>query len=228
MRSPDPDRASICRPCAGSTRRCHCGKWKRSICPLPSPQSLRQGQTAPQPGAGAVSRSVPRQGTYIISIAGSVAGGKAPRPVSQALLGALAGAPQVELVTTDGFLFPNKGSWKPVARMRRKVPESWRHPPSGWSLSPISAPATRRSEAPVYPTSSMTSCPTRRRWWAAGHPDPGRAQCAAKRHGLSPGPLIACSCRIRRLSIYVDADAELLRTWYIDRFLQIPQRRLRS
>ena len=41
-----------------------------------------------------------------------------------------------------------------------------------------------------------------------------------------PGP----SSRVRvgfssTFSIYVDADAELLRTWYIDRF-QIPQRRL--
>src|SRR5262245_46484222 len=49
-----------------------------------------------------------RKVPYIIGIAGSVAGGKSTTArVLQALLARWSPRPKVELVTTDGFLFPN-------------------------------------------------------------------------------------------------------------------------
>ncbi len=66
------------------------------------------------------------KGTYIISIAGSVAGGKSTTArIMQALLERWPEHPRVELVTTDGFLYPNKVLEERGLMRRKGFPESY-------------------------------------------------------------------------------------------------------
>ena len=134
--------------------------------PLSRPQSLRQGQAAPQPGAGAVSRSVPRQGHLYHQHRRQRGGGKSTTArILQALLERWPEHPRVELVTTDGFLFPNK-ELEARGLMRRKgFPESYDIRHLVEFVANIRA-GHEKVEAPSTPTSSTTSCPTRRRWWS--------------------------------------------------------------
>ena len=72
----------------------------------------------------------------------------------------------MELVTTDGFLFPNK-ELEARGLMRRKgFPESYDIRHLVEFVANIRA-GHEKVEAPSTPTSSMTSCPTRRRWWSS-------------------------------------------------------------
>src|SRR5690606_22110913 len=63
---------------------------------------------------------------FIIGIAGSVAAGKSTTArVLQKLLSLLPGNPQVDLVTTDGFLYPNKVLESRGILNRKGFPESY-------------------------------------------------------------------------------------------------------
>lgn len=92
---PDPDRARSADPARDQREGVIAGSGRDLSAPLPSPQSLRQGQAAPQPGAGAVSRSVPRQGHLYHQHRRQRGGGKEHHgPYPSGTAGALAGAPQ--------------------------------------------------------------------------------------------------------------------------------------
>lgn len=63
---------------------------------------------------------------YVIAVAGSVAGGKSTTSrVLQALLGRWPDHPRVDLVTTDGFLFPNRVLEARGIMHRKGFPESY-------------------------------------------------------------------------------------------------------
>ena len=63
---------------------------------------------------------------YIIGVAGSVAVGKSTfARLLQALLARWPGHPRVDLVTTDGFLYPNRVLEKPGLMERKGFPESY-------------------------------------------------------------------------------------------------------
>ncbi len=95
------------------------------------------------------------KGTYIISIAGSVAGAKAPRLVSCRHCWALAGTPAGGAGHHRRLLYPNK-VLEERGLMRRKGFRVLRHPSSG-GICRQHPRWPRKVEAPVYSTLSTTS-----------------------------------------------------------------------
>lgn len=73
-----------------------------------------------------VMRRRPQQGLFVVGVGGSVAVGKSTfaRALGQAIA-ALADAPRVEIVSTDGFLFSNKTIAERGLKGRKGFPESF-------------------------------------------------------------------------------------------------------
>src|SRR5205823_13186068 len=96
---------------------------------------------------------------FIIGVGGSVAVGKSTTArVLQALLARWPNVPKVDLITTDGFLYPNAILEREDLMEKKGFPESYDLPALLRFLSDIKAGGrlcTRRS----IPISLMTSCP---------------------------------------------------------------------
>src|SRR5664279_4937506 len=91
-----------------------------------------------------------RKMPYIIGVAGSVAVGKSTTArVLQALLARWGAKPKVDLVTTDGFLFPNAVLERQGLMQKKGFPESYDLPTLLALLSDIKA-GRRQVRAPVY------------------------------------------------------------------------------
>src|SRR5215213_6933306 len=87
---------------------------------------------------------------YIIGVAGSVAVGKSTTArVLQALLARWPNTPKVDLVTTDGFLYPNAVLTREKLMERKGFPESYDLPELLRFLSGIKA-GQRHVSAPLY------------------------------------------------------------------------------
>jgi type I pantothenate kinase len=159
---------------------------------------------------------------YIIGIAGSVAGGKSTTArILRALLARWPDHPEVDLVTTDGFLYPNKVLEERGLMSRKGFPESY---DVGRLMRFVSDVKSGAPEvfAPVYSHLAYDVLP--------GETKPVRQPDVMILEGLN---VLQAENGARRggpdafvsdffdFSIYVDAaDADLER-WYVDRFLTL-------
>jgi type I pantothenate kinase len=157
---------------------------------------------------------------YVIGIAGSVAVGKSTfARLLQVLLARWPGHPRVDLVTTDGFLFPNRVLRARGLMQRKGFPESYDLRRLVRFLADVKSgkPAV---EAPVYDHLTYDVLPGRRQ--VVRQPDILILEGLGVLHtGLAQpvrGPQVFVS-DFFDFSIYVDAEERNIRRWFIERFL---------
>lgn len=163
-----------------------------------------------------------RKMPYIIGVAGSVAVGKSTTArVLQALLARWSPRPKVDLITTDGFLYPNAVLERQGIMQKKGFPESYDLPLLLGFLSDIKA-GRRRVRAPVY--SHLTYDIVPNQWIEIDQPDILIVEGVnVLQTGKLPrdGKAVPVVSDFFDFSVYIDADEAALRQWYIKRFLAL-------
>jgi type I pantothenate kinase len=159
---------------------------------------------------------------YIIGVAGSVAVGKSTTArVLQALLSRWPNTPKVDLVTTDGFLFPNAQLEREDLMDRKGFPESYDSARLLRFLSDVKA-GRSHVEAPVY--SHLTYDVVPDETISVDRPD----------ILIVEGVNVLLPSRLPRdgketsfisdffdFSVYLHADEDQLEKWYVSRFMRL-------
>ncbi|WP_218123636.1 type I pantothenate kinase [Quadrisphaera sp. DSM 44207] len=170
---------------------------------------------------GAGEAGAPRT-PFVIGVAGSVAVGKSTTArLLRELLSRWTETPRVELLTTDGFLWPNAELQRRGLLHRKGFPESYDQRSLMRFVAAVKsgAPEVR---APLYSHLSYDIVPGAE--IVVRRPDvlvveglnvlqPARTR-ADGRQGLAVSDFFD-------VSVYVDARTEDIRTWYVDRFLRL-------
>lgn len=158
---------------------------------------------------------------YVVGIGGSVAVGKSTTArILQAIISRWEQRPKVELVTTDGFLFPNKILAERGLMNRKGFPESYDTKALLNFLMDLKS-GKRRLKIPVYSHLEYDVIPGR--FTTVDRPDlviieglnvlqTGRRFTSERYPGLVVSDFFD-------FSIYVDADESIIKQWFIDRFL---------
>lgn len=159
---------------------------------------------------------------YVIGIAGSVAVGKSTTArILQLLLSRWPDHPRVQLVTTDGFLWPNAELARRGILHRKGFPESYDQRGLVRFVTEVKSGAEAVS-APVYSHLTYDIVPGEQT--TVRRPDillvEGLNVLQPARPSPRGRPKLAVS-DFFDFSIYVDARAEHIRDWYVERFLRL-------
>jgi type I pantothenate kinase len=160
---------------------------------------------------------------YIIGIGGSVAVGKSTTArVLQALLARWPNVPKVDLVTTDGFLYPNAILEREHLMDRKGFPESYDLQTLLRFLTDVKA-GRRPTRAPIYSHLVYDVMPNH--WVEIDRPDilivEGLNVLQAGRLPSKDGEVIPFVSDFFDFSVYLDAEEDVLRNWYVNRFLTL-------
>ncbi|ADZ68454.1 type I pantothenate kinase [Polymorphum gilvum] len=166
---------------------------------------------------------------FIVGVAGSVAVGKSTTSrVLRALLARWPASPKVDLVTTDGFLYPNAVLEAQGLMQRKGFPESFDRPALLKFLSDIKA-GRRSVRAPVYSHFYYDVMP--------GHsvtidkPDiliVEGLNVLQTRELPKDGRAVPFVSDFFDFSVYIDAPEDILETWYVERFMHLRETAFRD
>lgn len=166
---------------------------------------------------------------FIVAIAGSVAVGKSTiARVLKLLLSRSADHPRVDLVTTDGFLWPAEKLLVEGMMDRKGFPESYDVRRMIEFLAQVRA--GERASAPVYSHTSYDIVPEA--FDIVEGPDilifEGLnvlqiGDGVNRRHGP-----VFTAADFFDLSIFIDAEPDVIEQWYVDRFLLLQQTRMQD
>jgi len=166
---------------------------------------------------------------YLIGLAGSVAVGKSTTSrLLQALLARWPTTPKVDLLTTDGFLFPNDVLRAESSLERKGFPESYDTKRLLRFLSDIKA-GKRHVKAPVY--SHLLYDIVAEETSEIDRPDIliveglNVLQYSRPAHGGRTMPFVS---DLFDFTIYVDADEEQIHDWYVERFMRLRETAFRD
>jgi type I pantothenate kinase len=159
---------------------------------------------------------------YVIGVAGSVAVGKSTTArVLEALLARWPNVPKVDLITTDGFLYPNAVLEREGLMEKKGFPESYDLPALLHFLSDIKA-GRRPVLAPVYSHLVYDVIPNK--WIEIDRPEilivEGLNVLQAGRLPRD-GKAVPFVSDFFDFSVYLDADEGVLLSWYVHRFLAL-------
>jgi len=177
--------------------------------------------------------SLPRPTPFVIGIAGSVAVGKSTfARILRALLSRWPAHPRVDLVTTDGFLFPNRALEERGLLQRKGFPESYDVRRLVDFMAEVKA-AEAPVQAPIYSHQGYDIVPGQSQ--VVDRPDivlveglnvlqasesrsatPDAA--ARSREAFRPRVFVS---DFFDFSIYLDADEADIERWYVERFLTL-------
>jgi type I pantothenate kinase len=159
---------------------------------------------------------------FIVGIAGSVAVGKSTTArVLKALLARWPDHPRVDLITTDGFLYPNADLEARGLMNRKGFPESFDTSRLLNFLGDVKA-GKERAEAPVYSHFHYDIIPGQ--LTVIERPD---ILIVEGLNVLQParmprgGQVIPFVSDFFDFSIYLDADPAVIENWYVTRFLKL-------
>jgi type I pantothenate kinase len=166
---------------------------------------------------------------YVIGVAGSVAVGKSTTArVLQALLARWPNVPKVDLVTTDGFLYPNAVLEREGLMERKGFPESYDLPALLRFLSDIKA-GRRPVRAPLY--SHLVYDVVASRSIEIDRPEILIVEgLNVLQTGRLPrdGKAIPFVSDFFDFSVYLDANEGVLKDWYVARFLALRETAFRD
>lgn len=166
---------------------------------------------------------------YVIGIAGSVAVGKSTTSrLLQALLARWSNHPKVDLVTTDGFLYPNAVLKERGLMQRKGFPESYDRRRLVNFVTAVKS-GEPRVDAPLYSHLSYDILPDQVQ--VIEQPDimivEGLNVLQTRSSSGDPSLPVFVS-DLFDFSIYVDAEEEHIRDWYVERFLTLRQTSFRD
>ena len=160
----------------------------------------------------------PHPEPFVIGVAGSVAVGKSTiARVLEALLARWPHHPKVDLVTTDGFLYPNAVLERRGLMERKGFPESYDRAALLDFVSRV-AVGEEHLEIPVYSHTRYDIVEGETR--VISQPD---ILIIEGLNVLQAGESGAFVSDYFDFSIFVDADADDIKRWYIERFLTLQQ-----
>ena len=166
---------------------------------------------------------------FIIGVAGSVAVGKSTTSrILREMLARWPSHPKVDLITTDGFLYPNAKLEARQMMQRKGFPESFDLRRLRRFLADVKS-GRPQADAPVYSHIAYDILPDDK--ITVAQPD---ILIVEGLNVLQPASLAEEGNEIPFVSdyfdfsIYIDAEADTIRRWYVERFMSLRQTAFRQ